>query len=98
MIYITQLIYITAGKEDVFDEFERVAIPLIPKHGGSLMLRVRPVQVVEGEVDVPHEIHLVSFPTEQHFEAFRRDETRKSFLHLKEASVKSSLLVKGHEI
>jgi hypothetical protein len=31
MIYITQLIYVKPGQEAVFDEFEKVAIPIVAK-------------------------------------------------------------------
>ena len=31
MIYITQLIYIIAGKENIFNQFEGIAIPIISK-------------------------------------------------------------------
>jgi hypothetical protein len=41
MVVITQLIYLRPGKESVFDEFEAVAIPLISKHSGELLLRLR---------------------------------------------------------
>jgi len=41
MIYITQLIYIKDGQESVFHQFEDVAIPLISKYNGRLMLRIR---------------------------------------------------------
>ncbi len=47
MIYITQLVYVIPGKEDVFDAFEAVAIPAIAKYGGILMLRSRGGAVIE---------------------------------------------------
>jgi hypothetical protein len=42
MIYILQLIYIKEGQEEVFHQFEDVAIPIISKYNGRLLLRVRP--------------------------------------------------------
>lgn len=50
---------------------------------------------IEHHIDKPYEIHLVEFETEQDFQDFSNDETRKQFLHLKEQSVKSVLLIKG---
>ena len=44
MIYITQLIYIKKGQENIFDEFEAVAIPIISKYNGQLLLRIRPTE------------------------------------------------------
>jgi len=97
MIYITQLIYIIAGQEDVFNQFEAIAIPLISKYNGRLLFRVRPnyESFIEHSMDKPYEIHLVEFDTEQDFENFKLDEERKKFLHLKEQSIKASILIKG---
>ncbi len=95
MIYITQLIYLQPGKEEIFNEFEAMAIPIINQYEGVLMLRIKSGEVIEAAIEAPYEIHLVSFPSEAHFEQFKRDETRKSFLHLKEQSVKSVLMIQG---
>ena len=61
MIYITQLIYIKEGQEKTFHEFEEVAIPIISKYNGRLLLRVRPQEdaFIENSIDKPYEIHLV---------------------------------------
>ena len=97
MIYITQLIYINEGQEHVFNQFEDVAIPIIGKYNGKLLLRVRPGETafIETWIDKPYEIHLVEFDSEQDFKNFMLDDERKKFLHLKEQSIKSSVLYKG---
>jgi len=100
MIFITQLIYIKQGQEKVFDEFENVAIPAILKYNGRLLLRVRPTDnvFVESHIEKPYEIHLVEFDSEQDFDNFSQDEERKKFLHLKEQSIKSSMLIQGTKL
>jgi uncharacterized protein (DUF1330 family) len=100
MIYITQLIYIIDGQENVFDQFEDVAIPLISKYNGRLLFRVRPNEnsFVEHQIDKPYEIHLVEFDSEQDFNNFMHDEERKKFLHLKDKSIKASILYKGSKL
>ena len=97
MIYLTQLIYIKEGQESLFHEFENIAIPIIAKYNGRLLLRVRPPEnsFVDVSIDKPYEIHLVEFDSEQDFEDFKQDDERKKFLQLKERSVKSILLIKG---
>jgi uncharacterized protein (DUF1330 family) len=97
MIFVTQLVYIKQGQENVFHQFEDVAIPTILKYHGRLLLRIRPIDstYIEHHIDKPYEIHLVEFAAEQDFEDFKQDEERKRFLHLKEQSVKSILLIKG---
>jgi uncharacterized protein (DUF1330 family) len=100
MIFITQLIYIIEGQEKVFDEFESVAIPTILKYNGKLLLRVRPTEsnFIENHVEKPYEIHLVEFQTQQDFENFMKDDERKKFLHLKEQSIKTSILIQGTKL
>ena len=100
MIYITQLIYIKEGQESVFHQFEDIAIPTILKYNGRLLLRVRPAEgtFIEHYIDMPYEIHLVEFDSEQDFQNFSQDDERKKFLHLKEQSIKSSILIKGVKI
>ena len=100
MIFITQLIYILEGQENAFDEFEAIAIPIISKYNGTILLRVRPAQdaYIESAVEKPYEIHLVEFETDNDFANFMHDEERKRFLHLKEQSIKSVLLIKGTKL
>ena len=97
MIFLTQLIYVKEGQENVFHQFEDIAIPAILKYNGRLLLRVRPDEnaFIENSMEKPYEIHLVEFNTEQDFLNFSQDEDRKKFLHLKEQSVRSALLIKG---
>lgn len=97
MLYITQLIYIKDGQENVFNQFEEVAIPIIAKYNGRLLLRVRPTEntFIENSIDRPYEIHLVEFDSEQDFQNFIKDEERNQFLHLKDQSIKSVLVIKG---
>ena len=84
-------------QEAIFHQFEDVAIPLISKYNGRLMLRIRPDDkaFIENTIDKPYEVHLVEFDDESDFEAFMRDEERKKFLHLKEQSIKAVMLIKG---
>jgi uncharacterized protein (DUF1330 family) len=99
-MYITQLIYILDGQESIFDQFEDIAIPIISKYNGRLLLRVRPGAdaYIESNTENPYEIHLVEFETEHDFTNFMQDEERKGFLHLKEQSIKSVLLIKGTKL
>ncbi len=100
MIYITQLIYLKNGQESIFHQFEDVAIPIISKYNGQLLLRIRPgeTSIIETNIDAPYEIHLVEFATEDDFENFMQDEERKQFVHLKNQSIKAVTLIKGTKI
>lgn len=100
MIFITQLVYLIEGQENVFDEFESIAIPTISKYNGRLILRIRPNRdaFIEINIDKPYEIHLVEFDTQQDFDNFKQDEERKKFLHLKEQSIRMTVLIQGTKL
>jgi hypothetical protein len=99
MLYITQLIYIQEGQEAIFDQFEAVAIPIIPKYGGELVLRIRPGDgsKIGGIAEMPYEVHLVSFPDQEAFTRFMLDEERKQFLDLKIRSIARADLIVGNK-
>lgn len=101
MIYITQLIFLKEGKEAIFQQFEDFAIPLIEKYNGRVLYRLRPGP--ENYIDAkeeaqPYEIHFISFDSENDLSGFMNDKGRLAFIHLKEESVQSMLLVKGSKM
>ncbi|MBN2890865.1 MAG: hypothetical protein JXL97_03275 [Bacteroidales bacterium] len=100
MIFVTQLIYLIDKQEQVFDEFESIAIPIILKYNGRLLLRIRPTadNFIESNIEKPYEIHLAEFETQDDFNNFMKDEERKKFLHLKEQSIKATILIRGTKL
>ncbi len=83
--------------EDSFLTFEDRVLPLLQKHHGALLYRVRPVasSVIESQLGQPYEVHLVSFATRADFEAYRDDPERQQYLPLKDAAIDSALLIEG---
>ncbi len=100
MIYITALFFVKEGKELIFQEYEKKVLPILDIYKGKLICRLRPTEestiYLEGEK--PYEVHILSFESEKDFRAFSKDQRRSEFLHLKEASIKSTLLVKGIQL
>jgi uncharacterized protein (DUF1330 family) len=97
MVHITQLIYLKEGEENIFHQFEEIAMPIILKYNGRLLVRIRPTDssIIESVIGKPYEIHLVEFNSEQDFENFKQDKEREKSLYLKNQSVKEVLLIKG---
>ncbi len=100
MIYLTQLIFVKEGKENVFHEFENFAIPLMEKYNGRIIHRLRPQKenYISSSEEEPYEIHFISFNSEEDLAKFLKDDTRQKFMHLKNESVQSSLLIKGEKM
>ncbi len=98
MLYYTQIIFVKEGKHDVFNEFEEHVLPLLQRHNGELLYRIRPdkTSVIATNWGYPYEIHLVSFQTRKDFESYRDDKERVQYLHLKEVSIEKALLIEGN--
>jgi hypothetical protein len=60
---------------DTFAEYERAVLPLLEEHDGRLERRLR-------SHDRLTEIHVVSFPSREAFEAYREDPRRAEQAHL----------------
>ena len=97
MITLTQLVYINPGQEETFEEFERRVLPLIDEHNGRLLLRIRPDagSLIAGNWEKPDEIHLVEFDAESDFHAYMVDEERRKYLHLREQSIRTTIIIQG---
>ncbi|MGB0880462.1 MAG: hypothetical protein ACPGTO_07840 [Polaribacter sp.] len=100
MIYITQLIFIKQGKEKTFLEFEKLAIPLMENYNGKIIYRLRPSKndFIQNNKETPYEIHFISFESEEDLAKFMNDDNRLKFIHLKNDSIKSTLLLKGEKM
>ncbi|NIJ54199.1 DUF1330 domain-containing protein [Dyadobacter arcticus] len=98
MIYYTQLIFIKEGKESAFHFFEDQVLPLLQRHNGELVYRVRPTvsSVVATTLGFPYEIHLVIFTDRKSFEGYRDDPDRLKHMHLKDESVEKIILIEGN--
>lgn len=98
MLYYTQLVFVKEGQEAIFHAFEDQVLPLLDRHKGTLLYRVRPeaASVLTTTLGHPYEIHLVSFPDRTDFESYRDDPNRLQYMTLKDQSVERIMLVEGN--
>jgi hypothetical protein len=67
------------GRLGAFDAYERAVLPLLAEHGGRLERRLR-------TLDDRVEAHVVSFPSDEEFAAYRADPRRSAAGPLLESS------------
>ena len=60
---------LAAADIGTFERYEAVVLPLVAKHGGHVEFRVR-------ALDNTREVHLLTFPDDGTYEAFRSDPNR----------------------
>ena len=84
---MTRVVILTVRKDaiEIFRAFERHAARVMATHGGRIERTV--VVTPDGLPDVIKEIHVVTFPNEQAFAAYRTDEELARFAHLRDQSV-----------
>jgi hypothetical protein len=83
--------------EEQFNLFESYVLPLLKKHNGTLLYRVRPTDgsVIEIAIEKPYELHLVSFSSREDFEGYSKDDDRLKYMDLKNASIERAMLIEG---
>jgi len=97
MIYITLLLFVRDGKEQLLNEYESKVLPLLTSYGGRLLYRIRPQkgQHIVTPEHYPYEVHIVSFPSVTDFEQYKADDVRKSYSYLYTESVEKAILIQG---
>ena len=94
-IYYTLLVYLREGQESVFQAYENKVLPLLSKYSGKLELRLKTSEITP---ENPDEIHVVSFPAETDFEAYRNDPERLIYATMFHDSVTKAVLIPGVKV
>jgi hypothetical protein len=97
MIYYTQLIFTKPGCEHQFHAFEDKVLPLLKHHNGELVYRIRPTMesFLEATLELPYEIHFVTFGSKADFISYGADPKRLEFMEMKNNSVEKIILIEG---
>ena len=93
---MTLVAILTVRKDaiDRFRAFEAHAAEVMKRHGGQLE---RVLVVPHGSPELIREIHVVTFPNESAFAAYRKDERLAKFAHWGEQSVVQTELFVGED-
>ena len=94
---VTLVAILTVRRDAIekFRAFEAHAAEVMKMHGGQLERTV--VVAPDGSPELIKEIHVVTFPNEEAFAAYRKDERLAKFAHLREQSVVHTELHVGEE-
>ena len=89
MLYLIAHLYVHPGQENAFRVFEKKALKIFQAHGGVIIGAFNPdrpriglraesnaytgAYIETSESEVPYEIHVLSIPSDEAFEAYRND-------------------------
>jgi antibiotic biosynthesis monooxygenase (ABM) superfamily enzyme len=89
-------LFIHAGREAEFRQFETEAARIMKKYEGRIERVIRPTTPAPSDA-VPYEIHIVSFPSLERFEAYRGDADLTGLAPLRQAAIARTEVIMGKE-
>ena len=96
-LLLVAALFIHPGQEDAFRDFETQAAQIMARYGGRIERVIRPTSSTTSDAALPHEIHLVSFPTPDHFTAYRADPDLTALALLRQQAIARTEVVLGEE-
>lgn len=75
-LYVLVRLWIRDGQEARFEAYERKVFRLAVRYGGAIERVIRRAGSTSTESEPPFEVHVVRFPSEERYEAYRRDPDR----------------------
>ena len=95
-VVLVASLFIHPGREVEFRQFEVEAARIMKKYGGQIERVIRPTASGAAEA-LPHEIHIVTFPSREQFAAYRADQDLASFAALRQVAIARTDVVMGEE-
>ena len=92
-IYRVVSLWVRPGAVAEFEAYERKAARIMRKYGGSIEKVIRTGQ--ENSPEIPFEIHLVSFPSQEKFAAYRADPELVSLATDRQAAILKTVVIPG---
>ena len=92
-IYRVVSLWIRVGAVAEFEAYERKAARIMQKYGGAIEKVIRTEQ--ESSPEIPFEVHLVSFPGQEKFAAYRTDPELLSLAADRESAILKTVVIPG---
>jgi hypothetical protein len=95
--YVVVGLWIDARGIEAFEAFERRAVAIMSRYEGRIEKAFRCSEADRAAGD-PFEVHIVSFPNESAFQAYRDDEETRDLASLRAALIERTVIWRGEEI
>ena len=93
---LTLLYYLNPGGEADFLKYEESVLPLLEKHNGRLLYRIRPPKesfIYPAGDEQPYEVHVVTFGSKQDFLEYKNDPERQKHIELGSRAIKKIRMI-----
>ena len=90
------MLFVHAGHECGFEEFESSAAEIMRRHGGAIERRIR----CAGRPDSgePYEVHIVTFPDQQALDRYRQDPELQRLGELRARAIHHTVVWQGVDL
>ena len=95
-ITLVAALYVHAGRETEFEQFETQAAAIMHRYGGVIERRIGCADPT-GD-DRPHEVHLVTFPDEQSYQQYRGDPELSELAELRNRAIRKTTIWRGKDL
>ena len=95
-IILVASLFIHPGREVEFRQFETEAARIMKKYGGRVERVIRPHASAAPDSS-PYEVHIVSFPSVERFEAYRGDADLTKLAPLRQSAITRTEIIIGEE-
>jgi uncharacterized protein (DUF1330 family) len=95
-ICVVATLWIEEGNVTAFEAYERKAARIMEKYGGSVERVIR-ISRDDGQLDQPFEVHLVRFPSNEEFAAYRLDPELRALSTERDAAITKTVVLVGYE-
>ncbi len=96
-LVVVVALFVRAGCEEAFSDFERQALAILRDHGGRLERAIRPPRD-GGDERTPFEIHVLVLPSRTAFEAYRHDPRLAALAALRARAIDDTALWSGPDV
>src|SRR4051812_27599275 len=77
-LYILVKLWIHSGREAEFEAYERKVARIMARYGGVIERAIRVSREPDDGSDKPFEVHVLSFPSQDLYDAYQEDAERRS--------------------
>lgn len=96
MLTLVVSLYIHAGREAEFEQFESAAAAIMRRYGGEIERRIRCTP--NAGANPPHEVHIVTFPDQQSFAWYRADSGLLALAELRARAIRETVVWPGTDL
>jgi len=96
-VTLVAALYLNPGREAEFDRFETAAARIMARHGGTIDRRIRIAPRAAGE-NLPHEVHIVSFPDDTSLQRYRTDPELQGLAELRTSAIRETVVWTGSDL